>query len=79
MGGLLVGVGGGGADDLLGHILGDDEQNREDEVCRGIVPADGRRAVLQREQPAAASLRGRETRLHQCQCQAELQWSLSQG
>ena len=27
LGGLLVGVGGGGADDLLGHILGDDEQD----------------------------------------------------
>ena len=56
LGGLLAGVAGGGADDLLGHILGHHEQHWQDQVGRGIVPPDGRSAVLQWEQPAPASL-----------------------
>ena len=56
--GLLAGVAGGRADDLLRHILGHHEQDWQDQVCRGVVPPDGWRPILQWEQPVAASLHG---------------------
>jgi len=48
---LLLRVGGRRRDDLLAGVLADDQQHREHQVGRRVVPADRRRAIGQGEQP----------------------------